>query len=265
MTRVSVVTPSYNQGAFIAATIESVVQQRSKAEVEYLLFDAESTDATTAVLENYREQIDVLRIEPDDGQADALAKGFALASGDIFAYLNSDDTLLPGAIAWVVQYFEDHPEVDVLYGHRLFTDAAGVVTRFWLLPPHVNYLMARWDYIPQETCFWRRSVMDRFGGIDASFEFAMDYEFFARVMPHVKFVRVNQFLATFREHGDSKTTLLNQTLGQQEVDRVRCMHKIAISRVDQQLARVLSLSINWCAKALCGWLLRGGRFKRWCP
>ena len=239
--------------------------QRQQVELEYILFDAQSSDSTPEVLERYREHIDVLRIEADDGQADALAKGFAIATGEIFAYLNSDDTLLPGALAWVVGYFDAHPEVDVLYGHRIFTDVAGDATRFWVLPPHSDYLMARWDYIPQETCFWRRSVMDRFGTIDASFQFAMDYEFFVRVMPHVRFARVNKFLATFREHDQSKTTLLNQTQGQEEVARVQALHNISISKLDQQLARVLSLGINWSANALRGWLLHQQRYQRWAP
>jgi len=263
--QVSIVTPSYNQGAYIAATIESVVSQRADVDVEYILFDAQSNDQTPEVLERYAGQIDHLHVAPDDGQADALGRGFEHASGQILSYLNSDDTLLPGALAWVVRYFETHPEIDVIYGHRVFTDADGEVTRFWMLPPHSNYLMRRWDYIPQEACFWRRSVMDRFGGIDSTFQFAMDYEFFARVMPEVRFARVNKFLATFREHADSKTTTLNLTLGQEEVKRVQAMHQIAISALDQQIARVLSLTINWTARLLRPVLLSNKRYLKLAP
>ena len=110
--QVSIVTPSYNQGDFVEETILSVVQQRSSVDVEYLLFDAQSTDATADVLLKHAGDIDHLHVGPDAGQADALAQGFAQARGEILAYLNSDDTLLPGALAWVVEYFRTHPEVD---------------------------------------------------------------------------------------------------------------------------------------------------------
>ena len=263
--QVSIVTPSYNQGDFVEETILSVVQQRSSVDLEYLLFDAQSTDATADVLLKHAGDIDHLHVGPDAGQADALAQGFAQARGEILAYLNSDDTLLPGALAWVVEYFRTHPEVDAIYSHRVFTDAEGKPTRFWMLPPHSDYLMCRWDYIPQETCFWRRSLMDRFGVIDPTFQFAMDYEFFARVMPNAKFVRVNKFLANFREHADSKTTLLNESLGQQEVRRVQQMHGIKISRLDQQVARLFSLSINWASRLMRPWLLRGQRYLKRAP
>lgn len=263
--QISIVTPSYNQGAYIGETIESVVSQRADVDIEYILFDAQSNDQTPEVLERYAAQIDHLRVAPDDGQADALLQGFKQARGQILSYLNSDDTLLPGALAWVVRYFETHPEIDVIYGHRVFTDAGGKVTRFWMLPPHSNYLMQRWDYIPQETCFWRRSVMDRFGGIDSTFQFAMDYEFFARVMPEVRFARVNKFLATFREHADSKTTLLNLTLGQEEVKRVQAMHHIGISAVDRQIARLLSLTIHWTSRLLRPILLRKKLYLKLAP
>ena len=265
MPELSVVTPSYNQGCYLEATLRSVLQQKSEIDLQYIVVDAESKDDTPDVLSRYADAIDTLIVEPDEGQADALVKGFRHATGSVLAYLNSDDQLLPGTARWVVDYFDRHPGVDVLYGHRVFTDADGCARRFWILPPHSDYLMRRWDYIPQETCFWRRSVMDRFGGIDPTFSFAMDYEFFARVMPHVTFRRVNRFLASFREHDASKTTRLNDTLGQREVMRVRAMHDIRLSRWDHQVARLLSLSINAVSGAVRPWLLRDDRYLRFAP
>ena len=85
------------------------------------------------------------------------------------AYLNSDDVLAPGALDFVARYFAAHPEVDAIYSHRIFIDENNLVTRYWILPPHHTWMMQRWDYIPQETCFWRRRIYDKVGGIDPSF------------------------------------------------------------------------------------------------
>lgn len=263
--RLSIVTPSFNQGEYVAATVESVLAQKATADVQYIVVDGLSTDGTQTVLERFRDVLDHLLIEPDDGQADALRKGFELADGEICAYLNSDDTLLPGTAAWVCDYFARHPQVDVLYSHRLFADENGRIFKFWLLPPHSDYLMSRWDYIPQETCFWRRSVVERFGGIDPSFQFAMDYEFFARIMPHVRFRRVNRFLATFRQHSASKTSQLIDTVGQREITRVRDLYGISISRFDLQIARLLHIFIDRTDRALRRLLLHRERWRRFAP
>ena len=265
MPQISVVTPSFNQGCYLEETLNSVICQRADVDLQYIVVDGASTDDSQDILRRNADSIDELIMEADDGQAHALSKGFECASGEILAYLNSDDTYLPGALAWVVEYFAQNPKVDALYGHRIFVDATGKVQRFWVLPPHSNYLMRRWAYIPQETCFWRRSVTEKYGGIDASYQFAMDYEMFARVMPHVRFKRVNKFLATFREHGASKTSTLNDTLGLAEVARVRELQKISVGRLDQQLARMLSLGIRNVSALARNWLLTDDHYQRFAP
>jgi glycosyltransferase involved in cell wall biosynthesis len=265
MPQISVVTPSFNQGCYLEETLNSVICQRADVDLQYIVGDGASTDDSQDILRRNADSIDELIMEADDGQAHALSKGFECASGDILAYLNSDDTYLPGALAWVVEYFAQNPKVDVLYGHRIFVDAAGRMQRFWVLPPHSNYLMRRWAYIPQETCFWRRSVTDKYGGIDASFQFAMDYELFARVMPHVQFKRVNKFLATFREHGASKTSRLNYTLGISEVARIHEEQEIVIGPLDHQIARILNISIRGVSALVRGWLIGENRYQRFSP
>jgi glycosyltransferase involved in cell wall biosynthesis len=260
-----VVTPSYNQGEFVEETIRSVVSLQQDADVQYILIDAKSSDKTLHYINKYRDQIDSVVIEEDEGQADALKKGFDLADGEILGYLNSDDVYLPGALSWVCAYFTANPDVDVIYSHRLFIDKSGTVNNFWILPPHSNYCMMRWDYIPQETCFWRRSVTEKYGGIDKHFRFAMDYDLFARYMPHVRFRRVNKFLAKFRVHESSKTSLYNDSLGREEVERVREKYDIKIGKLDSQIERLWSYSILGLSAASRPWLLKRNRYLNFGP
>jgi glycosyltransferase involved in cell wall biosynthesis len=216
----SIVTPSYHQGPFIGRTVASVLAQ-DYTHFDYLVCDGASTDSTPAVLSRFADPRMRVLSEPDDGQADAIRKGFDQTGGEIVGWLNSDDILLPGTLAFVARFFADHPRVDALYSHRIFIDENDRLTKFWILPPHSDYCMRRWDYIPQETCFWRREAMDRAGGIDPSFQFAMDYDLFERMMRCCRFRRIHRFLAAFREHPDAKTTTLYDTLGSEEVEVIR--------------------------------------------
>ncbi|NJR64231.1 MAG: glycosyltransferase [Leptolyngbyaceae cyanobacterium CRU_2_3] len=161
--RVTIVTPSYNQGRFIERTILSVICQ-DYPDLEYILVDAVSTDHTQTVLERYEPQIDVLIVEPDRGQTDALNKGFNRSTGEIMAYLNSDDCYADKhVIATAVRYFHDNPDIDVVYGQRNCINANG---RFTYCPPYRpfcqdNLLLS--DYIGQECVFWRRSILNKRG------------------------------------------------------------------------------------------------------
>ena len=230
---ISVVTPSLNQGRFIEQCIGSVLDQDG-VRCQYIVVDAESSDETAAVLERYKDRIETLIIEPDDGQADAIRKGFSYASADLVCYLNSDDYLLPGALARAVRYLDGAPDVDAIYSHRTYVSGDDRFLRYWALPAHSDYVNLRWDFIPQETCVWRRAAMEEVGGIDPTFQFAMDYDLFARMMNAGKrFMRLPGFLAAFREHDDSKTTRLMDTLGASEVARVQSQLEIGRNRRDR--------------------------------
>lgn len=222
---ISIVTPSYNQGPFIEATVRSVFLQRYPR-LEYLLMDGGSKDDTVERLAPYRDRFAYFVSAPDQGQADAIHRGFERCTGEIMAYLNSDDVLLPGCLNYVADYFRRHPEVDMIYGHRGIIDEHDTVNGHWILPRHSNVLMRRWDLIPQESCFWRRSLFEREGNIDPSFRFAMDYDLFVRYMRGGRVRRVPRFLAAFRIHGDSKTQTQWFSIGQGEVARVRSQYRI---------------------------------------
>ena len=217
--KISLVTPSYNHERFIERTVRTVLLQRYR-DLEYILMDGGSTDRTMEVLEPYRDRIDDLVSERDEGQADAIAKGFERSRGEIMGWLNSDDMLAPNALDYVAWFFENNPDVDFIYSHRLGVDAEDKAIWYWHLPRHSNYLMSRWDLIPQETCFWRRSLWEKAGNVDRSFQFAMDYDLFTRFMKIGRFQRVNRFLGAFRQHDAAKTSQLMNSIGTQEINRV---------------------------------------------
>lgn len=241
---ITIVTPSFNQGKYIERTVRSVLLQRYP-HLEYIVMDGGSTDGTMAVLERYRSSLAYLVSERDDGQADALARGFARSSGDIMAYLNSDDMLGPQTLAYVAWFFERHQNIDVVYSHRLAVDENDRVVWYWHLPRHSSYMMSRWDLIPQETCFWRRRIFEKSGNIDSSFLFAMDYDLFIRFMRNGRFHRANRFLGAFRVHDVAKTTTLMNTVGVDEIQRVWQTYGLRRRFFYRIIAHRLSKGTNW--------------------
>lgn len=219
---ISLVTPSYNQGQFIERTMRSVLDQ-GYPELQYIVQDGGSSDATVAVAARFGDRLAEFESAPDSGMADALNKGFAKASGDILAYLNSDDLLLPGALNYVARVFAEHPEVDVVYGHRVVIDEYDGEIGRWVLPPHDNEVLSWADYVPQETLFWRRSLWEKVGAhIDESFRFAVDWELLLRFRDaNAKMVRVPRFVGAFRVHPHQKTSAQMADVGIQEMNRLR--------------------------------------------
>ena len=236
--RISIVTPSFKQGHFIQRTINSVLDQNYPA-LEYVIQDGGSRDNTVQVLESYGSRLNSWLSEPDGGQSDALNKGFSRTTGEIMAYLNSDDLLMPGSLAVVADHFTRHPDVDVVYGHRFIIDEDDCEVGRWVMPPHDSRVLAYADYIPQETLFWRRSAWDRAGGqIDDTFRFAMDWDLILRLQAAgASFERLPFFLGAFRIHSAGKTTSVLNDIGAQEMDRLRtrtlgyCPDHVEINRV----------------------------------
>jgi glycosyltransferase involved in cell wall biosynthesis len=237
----SIVTPSYQQARFLGETMRSVLEQREVAG-EYVVQDGGSTDGSAEIIRRAAEASeplstksdppgpDRLRMvaatsEPDEGQTDALIRGFAKTTGspyDVMAWINSDDFYQPGALAFVAGFFARHPEVDVLYGHRVLVDEASCEIGRWFLPKHDDEVLRLYDFVPQETMFWRRRIWDTVGGLDPSFNFAMDWDLLLRFQAAgARIVRVPCFLACFRLHATQKTAVLMHADGQKEIDLLR--------------------------------------------
>ena len=217
----ALVTPSYNQGPFIRATIDSVLAQ-AYPDLSYRVMDGGSTDETPRLLAAYGERV-AWQSERDRGQADAINKGFAAIGGEIMGWLNSDDLLLPGTLAYVGRFFRDHPEVDIVYGHRIVIDEEGREIGRWVLPGHDPAALALTDYVPQETMFWRAAVWRKIGPLDAGFHYAMDWDFLLRASrAGFRFRRLPRFLGCFRVHGEQKTARTGAIT--EEMDRLRQRH-----------------------------------------
>lgn len=199
----SIVTPSYNQGIFIERTIESVLRQRIPG-LEYIVVDGGSRDRTVEILKRYGDRIRWTS-EPDRGQADAVNKGIRKSRGEIIGWLNSDDIYYDGALAAVLDFFEAHPEVEILYGDAHHIDAEDRIIE--------PYYTEDWDYerlkdicfICQPSVFFRRRLADRAGLLDDRLQYCMDYEYWLRIGRHTPFARVNRFLAGSRMYPANKT------------------------------------------------------------
>jgi hypothetical protein len=219
---ISIVTPSYNYGDFLERTIRSVLDQGYPA-LEYIVRDGGSKDGTREILERYAPRLTNWACEPDEGQANAINLGMAHASGEIMAYLNSDDLLLPGSLSYVASYFAKHPEVDVVYGHRVLIDDNDMEIGRWVLPRHDDALLDWVDFVPQETLFWRRGIWEAAGGqMDEEFRFALDWDLLLRFRDAgANIVRIPRFLGAFRVHPAQKTNVQVEQLGNPEMNRLR--------------------------------------------
>lgn len=199
---VSIVTPSLDQGRFIEHAIRSVAEQ-DYPRIEHIVVDGGSRDETLDIL---RRHPNVRWLsEPDDGQADALNKGFALASGEILAWLNADDVYLEGAVAAAVEALT-RSGADLVYGAWQQLDEHGHVTREVPARPFVyRELLEVRNFIAQPTAFFTRAAFDAAGGIDATLRYAMDYELWLRLTKAGRVATVDRPLAAFRFHAASKT------------------------------------------------------------
>jgi ADP-heptose:LPS heptosyltransferase/GT2 family glycosyltransferase len=223
---VAVVTPSYGQEKFIERTLRSVLDQ-NYPRLLYAVQDGASQDRSPEIIAAHAARLHHWESVKDAGQADAIRRGFAhlapaLTPGTIMAWLNSDDLLAPGALRFVAGYFAAHPEVDVLYGHRIIIDDDDRDVGRWIMPRHDPATLEWIDYVPQETLFWRKRAWDLVGGIDPSFQFALDWDLLARFQQAgCRMVRVPYFLGAFRVHAEQKTSQAIHTTGAEEMRRIR--------------------------------------------
>lgn len=229
---IAIVTPSRNHGRFLEAAIQSVLGQGYPS-LEYVIQDGGSDDLSREIIERHAGRLHRWESAPDGGQAWALNRGFARTSGEVMAYLNADDVLLPGALSYVARFLGRNPSVDVVYGHRVLIDQAGHEIGRQVIPRHDDEVLSWGDFIPQETLFWRRSAWEAAGAaFDESFECAIDWDLLVRLRDAgARMVRLPRFLGAYRVHGDQKTALLGPTTGIEEMQRIRArVHGRAVSQ-----------------------------------
>jgi hypothetical protein len=201
-TRVSVVTPTLNQAVFLESTLGSVLAQ-TYPNVEHIVVDGGSTDGTLDLLRRAGEARPLHYVsEPDAGMYDAINKGLALASGDVLAYLNSDDAYLPWAIETVMRVFDKRPEVDLVYGDGVKVEHSDGAQRIRLFPPFDAESLANYESLMQPAVFWRRRLYERLRGFDSGLHFVADLDFWLRAAASgATIVHVNEVLAVERLHG----------------------------------------------------------------
>jgi len=207
--KISVVTPSYNQVRFLGETIRSVLGQGEDVH-EYFIVDGGSTDGSAELIRKHAESpaggIDWWISEKDKGQADAIARGFARATGDIICWLNSDDVFLPGALRRVRKAFDAHQEWDALTAWHVRMDAESRLLSMHRIPGESPRL-ARWGihHVNQQTCFFKRWVYEKVGGIDLSLHCVLDGELWSRMFDlGTKWGHIPAYLAGFRQHSLAK-------------------------------------------------------------
>ena len=217
---VSVITPSFNQAQFLERTIQSVLAQ-DYPRIEYGIVDGGSTDGSVDLIQKYQSRLAWWVSEQDKGQTDAINKGFNRASGDIFAWINSDDTYNPGAVTAAVKYLMEYPDVAMVYADCNFIDEEDrVIGKFNAAQTDYRRLRQGYVHIPQQTMFFRAQYWRELGPLDPSFYFAMDYDLWVRIAAHAPLKYLpGKTWANFRIHTASKTNVADER-GWQEMIKV---------------------------------------------
>ncbi len=226
--RLCIVTPSFNQGKYISRTIESIFAQDVDG-LEYMVVDGGSTDNTISVLESYGDRLHWLS-ERDRGPSDAINKGFLRSSAPILGWLNSDDIYYPGALRTVLDYFEKHPEVDVLYGEANHIDATDAVIERYPTEDWNWERLKETCFISQPATFFRRRVFEQFGPLAVGVR-CMDYEYWLRLgKSGVRFVHLPTLIAATRLHPEA-FSIAGRVAGHAEVNTFTRKH---LSRTPDQ-------------------------------
>jgi len=213
----SIITPSFNQRAFLARTARSILSQTGDFELEWIVVDAASTDGTLELLQSLRDPRMTFASEPDRGQSHAINKGLAAACGDVVAWLNADDLYAPGALAAVAAAFIAHPGCQWLVGRCQIIDEhdrpiRSAITRYKerFLARYSYRQLLRENFMSQPAVFWRRAFGQAIGPVDESLHFTMDYDLWLRMGKTAAPLIIDAPLAQFRVHAASKSGRVNR-------------------------------------------------------
>jgi glycosyltransferase involved in cell wall biosynthesis len=236
------VTPSYNQGQYIEETIRSVLLQGYPA-LQYIIMDGGSTDSSLAIIRRYEPWLASWVSEPDRGQTHAINKGWTQATGDILAYINTDDCYLPSAITTAAQEFCAQPNLGMVYGTAIIVDEAGKELRSWEARPFdIKIMLTVGNIVPQPAAFFSKSSLRSAGYLNEEWQMIMDYEFCIRIGEQFPSVCVPRTLARFRCHAQSKTQLRFETTARELMHFVTSFGTDQISSYDWQTIKHATMS-----------------------
>jgi glycosyltransferase involved in cell wall biosynthesis len=214
--KISIVTPSYNQGNFIEETIRSIILQ-NYPNLEYIIMDGGSSDETLDIINRYKQWITISVSEKDHGQSDALIKGFNKASGLIMNWINSDDILCKNGLFYIASTFLSDDRVDFIHGKN---GVMNIDSKIFSFMPHpedqlpIRYL-CEMPY-GQQACFFKREIYELCGGINREIHFSMDYELYVRMhLLNINVMQINELIGNIRIHDDTKTAQLESVMHQE--------------------------------------------------
>jgi hypothetical protein len=268
---ISIVTPSYNQGGFIEETIRSVLLQ-NYPNVEYIVVDGGSSDGTVEILEKYDPWIDAWVSEPDEGQSDAINKGFWQASGEVLAWLNSDDYYAPGALRTMAHSFAElGEEVGALVGTGHKVDGSGEIV-YTPEVPELSYdaFLCWMDYghFMQPACFFRRKAWEDAGPLRIDLRYPLDVDLWLKMIQRYRFERVEETIAYAHQHREAKTTeeypqtraetsLLIAEHGGWDIARRHLMDQAEeLAKTQKKVRRVTSHPLYRIVRPFYKWLFR---------
>ena len=202
--KVTIITPSYNQGDYIERTILSVLNQSYKA-IEYIIFDSCSTDNTMNIVNKYKDKLKVF-VEKDKGQTDAINKGFRMASGDIIGWINSDDELLPDCVEKVVNAFKSNENIGIVYGDTILIDQNNNKIGDAKCPNiNLNKLLNTNSSVIQPGSFYKKDLVQKVGYLNDKLSYVMDFDLWIKLLKISNAYYIPQYLSEFRFHDSSKT------------------------------------------------------------
>ena len=213
---VSIITPSYNQAQYLEDTIQSVIQQ-DYPNLEYIIIDGASTDGSQEIIEKYKDKLAWSVSEPDQGQADAINKGFKKANGEIIAWLNSDDLYLPGVIFSAVEAFQKNPTAGVIYGNAVSADAKGRLLNELRFSDWNTLDFLQFKIICQPAVFMKRSFVEEVGFLDSTYHFFLDHQLWIRLSRETDFVHNPEIWAVSRYHPEAKNVTMASKCGQEVI------------------------------------------------
>jgi len=214
MTLVSIITPSFNQSAYLEQTMKSVLDQ-DFPNIEYIVMDGGSTDSSVDIIQRHAARLAFWTSERDRGQADAINNGIAHAHGEILAWLNSDDYYLSGTISAAVEIFEQNPDMVLIYGDMLAVNEHGeTINTLKYQQLNLEDLLC-FQIIGQPSVFFRREAFEKSGGLDTTFHFLLDHQLWIKISAQGKILHVDQTWSAARYHAEAKNRAKASEFGQE--------------------------------------------------